>query len=193
MGRHRFGEGQYRYLREPYPDAVDALKHALYPDCYRSPGTGGTSWVAKPRGRRRWRNGWTVAIVPVRRSRLRCCSSTGPEIGTPCIVTSTVSGSFRCKLWSTSTNPAPVTPAESSCSSSSVRAPNPAAPPPRCRKATGSCSPLASVPFARPVGGLPPQSVTVCQWCVRVSGTPSGLSSTMLPDGLLSGHRCRRM
>lgn len=31
MARYRFGEGQYRYLRQPYPDAVTALKEALYP------------------------------------------------------------------------------------------------------------------------------------------------------------------
>jgi hypothetical protein len=31
MGRYRFGEGQYRYFAEPYPDAVAALKSALYP------------------------------------------------------------------------------------------------------------------------------------------------------------------
>jgi uncharacterized protein len=31
MGRHRFGEGQYRYLATPYPAAVEALKQALYP------------------------------------------------------------------------------------------------------------------------------------------------------------------
>lgn len=31
MGRHRFGEGQYRYFAEPFPDAVVALKQALYP------------------------------------------------------------------------------------------------------------------------------------------------------------------
>ena len=31
MSRYRFGEGQYRYFREPYPDAVTELKHALYP------------------------------------------------------------------------------------------------------------------------------------------------------------------
>lgn len=31
MGRYRFGEGQYRYFAEPYPDAVAALKDALYP------------------------------------------------------------------------------------------------------------------------------------------------------------------
>jgi hypothetical protein len=31
MGRHRFGEGEYRYFAEPFPDAVVALKEALYP------------------------------------------------------------------------------------------------------------------------------------------------------------------
>jgi hypothetical protein len=31
MGRHRFGEGEYRYLRTPYPEPVERLKQALYP------------------------------------------------------------------------------------------------------------------------------------------------------------------
>jgi len=31
MGRHRFGEGEYRYFAEPFPDAVAELKQALYP------------------------------------------------------------------------------------------------------------------------------------------------------------------
>ncbi len=31
MGRHRFGEGQYRYLAAPLPTSVDELRHALYP------------------------------------------------------------------------------------------------------------------------------------------------------------------
>lgn len=31
MGRHRFGEGQYRYFAEPFPEAVTELKAALYP------------------------------------------------------------------------------------------------------------------------------------------------------------------
>lgn len=31
MGRYRFGEGQYRYFTEPFPEAVVALKQALYP------------------------------------------------------------------------------------------------------------------------------------------------------------------
>jgi hypothetical protein len=31
MARHRFGEGQYRYLAYPLPEVVDALRHELYP------------------------------------------------------------------------------------------------------------------------------------------------------------------
>jgi len=31
MGRYRFGEGEYRYFAEPFPDAVVDLKRALYP------------------------------------------------------------------------------------------------------------------------------------------------------------------
>jgi uncharacterized protein len=31
MGRYRFGEGECRYFTEPFPEAVTALKEALYP------------------------------------------------------------------------------------------------------------------------------------------------------------------
>jgi uncharacterized protein len=31
MGRHRFGEGEYRYFARPYPEPVERLKQALYP------------------------------------------------------------------------------------------------------------------------------------------------------------------
>ncbi|MFD9701568.1 2OG-Fe(II) oxygenase [Lentzea sp. NPDC059081] len=31
MGRHRFGEGEYRYLHAPYPEAFEQLKQAIYP------------------------------------------------------------------------------------------------------------------------------------------------------------------
>ena len=31
MSRHRFGEGEYRYFRTPYPEPVERLKQALYP------------------------------------------------------------------------------------------------------------------------------------------------------------------
>lgn len=31
MSRYRFGEGEYRYFAEPFPEAVTVLKEALYP------------------------------------------------------------------------------------------------------------------------------------------------------------------
>jgi uncharacterized protein len=31
MGRYRFGQGEYRYFRAPYPEPVEQLKQALYP------------------------------------------------------------------------------------------------------------------------------------------------------------------
>jgi uncharacterized protein len=31
MGRHRFGEGEYRYFTTPYPEPIEQLKQALYP------------------------------------------------------------------------------------------------------------------------------------------------------------------
>jgi uncharacterized protein len=31
LGRHRFGEGEYRYFDTPYPEPVERLKQALYP------------------------------------------------------------------------------------------------------------------------------------------------------------------
>ena len=31
MGRYRFGEGEYRYFQQPYPEPIQALKEALYP------------------------------------------------------------------------------------------------------------------------------------------------------------------
>jgi len=30
MARHRFGAGEYRYFAAPFPEPVDALRHALY-------------------------------------------------------------------------------------------------------------------------------------------------------------------
>lgn len=31
MGRHRYGQGEYRYFRRPYPQPIEELKQALYP------------------------------------------------------------------------------------------------------------------------------------------------------------------
>jgi uncharacterized protein len=31
MGSHRYGEGEYRYFKQPYPSPIEDLKQALYP------------------------------------------------------------------------------------------------------------------------------------------------------------------
>jgi hypothetical protein len=31
MSRYRYGQGEYRYFKEPYPQPIEALKQALYP------------------------------------------------------------------------------------------------------------------------------------------------------------------
>ena len=31
MGRHRFGEGEYRYFARPFPEPIEQLRQALYP------------------------------------------------------------------------------------------------------------------------------------------------------------------
>ncbi|OBA60548.1 proline hydroxylase [Mycobacterium sp. 1100029.7] len=31
MGRHRYGQGEYRYFKRPYPHPIEDLKQALYP------------------------------------------------------------------------------------------------------------------------------------------------------------------
>ncbi len=31
MSRHRYGQGEYRYFKRPYPKPIEALKQALYP------------------------------------------------------------------------------------------------------------------------------------------------------------------
>lgn len=43
MGRHRLGEGEYRYLATPLPEAIDQLRQALYPHLLRI----ARDWYAK--------------------------------------------------------------------------------------------------------------------------------------------------
>ena len=129
MGRHQFGEGEYRYLASPLPEAVKELRHSLYPhllpiarDWYTRLGRP-TPW---PGTLYEW---------------LDICHRAGQTQPTPLILkygpgdwncagtaTSTVTTSFPCRWSSTSPNQARTTPAASSFLSSNVPAPSPAAP-----------------------------------------------------------------
>jgi uncharacterized protein len=91
MGRHRFGEGEYRYLDMPYPEPVEQLKQALYPrllpiarDWWTKLGRP-TPW---PDTLDEWLD---ICHQGGRRSRPRSCSNTPKAIGTRCTVTSTAS------------------------------------------------------------------------------------------------------
>ncbi|MFF2353240.1 2OG-Fe(II) oxygenase [Kitasatospora sp. NPDC058115] len=53
MARHRFGSGQYRYFREPFPAPVAALREALYPRLLPV----ARDWAAKLRRPAPWPDG----------------------------------------------------------------------------------------------------------------------------------------
>ena len=73
MERHRYGAGQYRYLRAPYPEPIEALKQALYPRLLPI----AREWWAKlrraTRGRRPSTSGWTCVMPPAKPSPPPCC------------------------------------------------------------------------------------------------------------------------
>ena len=73
MARHRFGEGEYRYFAEPFPEAVTELSGSCTPGCCRSPGTGGAGSAARRPGRTAWRSGSRCAMPPGRSSPRRSC------------------------------------------------------------------------------------------------------------------------
>ena len=83
MGAHRYGEGSYRYFAHPLPEAVRALREALYPRLVPV----ARDWWGVPVGRRRGRTtsttGWISATTPARRGPPRCSSTTGPGVERP--------------------------------------------------------------------------------------------------------------
>jgi hypothetical protein len=91
MRRYRFGEGEYRYFAEPFPDAVGALKQALYPKLLPIARDWWTRLGRETRGPTPSTSGSTCATPPGRTDRPRSCSSTDPVTGTRCTATSTVS------------------------------------------------------------------------------------------------------
>ena len=69
MGPRRYGSGQFRYLRFPYPEPIEQLERALYPRLCRSPGIGGAGSDARRRGRTASTNGWISVMPPARKDR----------------------------------------------------------------------------------------------------------------------------
>ena len=66
MGRHQFGEGEYRYFAAPYPEPVERLKQALYRRLLPIARDCGRNSAALPRGRTRWMSGCECATTPGR-------------------------------------------------------------------------------------------------------------------------------
>jgi hypothetical protein len=97
MGRHRFGEGEYRYFRTPYPEPVERLKQALYPRLLPI----ARDWHAKLGRPAPSTSGCECATTRARPSPPRSCSGTGRGTGTPCTATSTATSSSRFKSSST--------------------------------------------------------------------------------------------
>ncbi len=97
MGRYRFGEGEYRYFRAPYPEPIERLKQALYPRLLPI----ARDWWSKldrpapwPDTLDEWLHmchdaGQTKSTAILLRY--------GRRIGTRCIATSTVISSSRCR------------------------------------------------------------------------------------------------
>ena len=101
MGRHRFGEGEYRYFARPFPEPIEQLKQALYPHLLPI-ARGWWDKLGRPAHRLTpWMRGWRCAMRPGRPSPLRSCSSTGRGTGTRSTATCTATSCFRCRSSST--------------------------------------------------------------------------------------------
>jgi len=71
MQRHGFGRGEYKYLRYPLPEIVEALRQAIYPQL--APIAGANGFARQGGSRRRSVRIWMSAIEPARSGRRRCC------------------------------------------------------------------------------------------------------------------------
>jgi uncharacterized protein len=98
MGRHRFGEGEYRYFTAPYPEPIEQLKQALYPRLLPI----ARDWAARLGWPARWpelsTSGCKYATAPDRASRPRSCSAIRQGTGMRCTATCMATWSSRCRL-----------------------------------------------------------------------------------------------
>jgi hypothetical protein len=104
MSRHRYGQGEYRYFKQPYPHPIEVLKQALYPRLLPI----ARDWWTKLRREAPWPDTLDEWLDMCHRAGQTnpplSCSSTGQGTGTPCTETSTETWSFHCRLSSTSTS-----------------------------------------------------------------------------------------
>src|SRR5258705_6820749 len=173
MRRYRFGEGEYRYFQQPYPEPIQALKESLYPRLL-------------PIAREWWTKlGRTTPWPDDLDDWLDMCHKAGQKKSTAILLKygkgdwnalhRDLYGDlvFPLQVVITSANRASTTPVVSSCSSSSDRAHNRAAPRPCCRSATALSSRRASGRCNRRGVGPRPRSGMVCRPSAPASDTHS--------------------
>ena len=155
MAAHRFGEGSYRYFAHPLPEAVGALREALYPrllpvarDWWSAPRSGGAV-AGRPRR--------LAGSVPRRRPDAAHPAPARLRAGGWNALHRDLYGEavFPLQVVINLTGPASTTPAASWCSWSSGPGPSPGRPSSRSPTGTGWCSPPATDRCARRAAGPP--------------------------------------
>lgn len=130
MERYRFGAGEYRYFKSPFPDIVDKLRHAFYPHLLPI----ARNWAGKLGRAAPWPDTldeWLAMCHAAGQTKpTRSCCVTGRAAGTHCTATCMATSSFRCGSSSASTSRASSTPVESSSWWSNACAPSPVEPSP---------------------------------------------------------------
>ena len=161
MARHRFGEGQYRYFAHPFPEAVTALKQALYPRLLPI----ARDWWTRLGRPAPWPDrldDWLAACTPPGRPNpRRSCCATGPGTGTPS------PGPLRRPGVPAAGGDQPQPPRHRSHrrgvpAYEQRPAPSPAAPPPSSRTGTAWCSPPATARCSPSGAGRRRRSGTAC-------------------------------
>jgi hypothetical protein len=173
MSRHRFGEGEYRYFRAPYPEPIERLKQALYPRLL-------------PIARDWWTKLGRPAPWPDTLDEwLDMCHDAGQVKSTAILLKygkrdwnalhRDLYGElvFPLQVVINLSRPGVDHTGASSCWSSNAPAPNRAAPPRSCRTGTGTSSPPATVPSPHNAAGRPRRSATGSRRSAPASGTRS--------------------
>jgi hypothetical protein len=97
MGRHGFGQGEYKYFQYPLPDAITLLREALYLKLVPVANRWTRRWASKYIFRKHTLTLLKGAMLPDNSVRLRCSCNMRKATTTASIKTSTASMYFRCK------------------------------------------------------------------------------------------------